>query len=340
MNPIAASVAVILLATGCSSGSEGPAAGQARTAEDLLSVAKGQRDASFQRKLALRLAKRKNCGAALFHWQRAQALAKKQSGAKPPEALIRCAKMLFPKAEETKLSELASLWRALQTPRVFLPAAVTFFGSNDQEKHWAAAQCKKPQPCDMDRWPLLSEVSLPSFTMSRTEVTVGQWNLCVRTGGCQGRVSGPKRLPVTDLDLSQAESYCHWAGGRLPTEQEWERAARPGAVPLVLWPWGNHWVAGCAALEQPDKKGPAPVGTHPCDLSEAGVADMAGNVAEWVRPSPGLRRDLGLVKGGSWSDPRWRGTVFARIVVPTDHRDAHLGFRCVWPGSKRPGGRN
>ncbi len=341
MKWLAAAAGLVFLAA-CRSGPHQILANRPRGTENLLVVVEAADRGPAQRALARRLAKQGHCAAALFHWSWANRLEKKnKTKNRSTPFLSACSKRLKPRRPAPFHGSQARLWRALRSARVFLPAVSTYYGSNDAEKAWAASQCNRQRRCAIESWPPLTRVHLSAFSMSRTEVTVSAWNRCVKAGACSRAAKGATLRPVTGIDMQQAENFCRWAGGRLPTEQEWERAARPVHQALVLWPWGNHWLGDCAWIEQPEKAGPAPVGTHPCDLSPEGLVDMAGNVAEWTRPAtPERRRGLGLVKGGAWSDPRWRASIFARQVVSRDRRDPHLGFRCVWPEPQKPARRN
>jgi formylglycine-generating enzyme required for sulfatase activity len=159
---------------------------------------------------------------------------------------------------------------------------------------------------------------------------------------------GEDHHPVTDTDWYDADAYCRWAGKRLPTEEEWEKAARgPNGQ---VWPWGNqHDVARANTLES-GRDWAEPVGSHPEGISPYGVYDMAGNVWEWTSswyqayPGNQLQRSAygekqRVARGGSWHTPL---SPFARSAHrytpdqwPVDQRDENWhtgfdkGFRCV-----------
>jgi formylglycine-generating enzyme required for sulfatase activity len=130
-------------------------------------------------------------------------------------------------------------------------------------------------------------VSLDEYWIDRTEVTNAQFRGCVEAGVC----SEPK--PWSDPNLNSdaqpalvvwesADTYCQWVGGRLPSEAEWEKAAR--GMDGRQWPWGNEFIADNANLSS-DADGygfTAPVGSFPSGASPYGLLDMAGNAAEWV----------------------------------------------------------
>lgn len=154
---------------------------------------------------------------------------------------------------------------------------------------------------------------VPGFWIGRTEVTNTQYLAFVRATGHsppkhweRGKIpSGTERFPVVFVDRSDAEAYCKWAGLRLPTEVEWERAARGSDG--RLFPWGDDWSVGsCRSFQTVTgsevvvdwetwlseyerwseahsgiREGVADVGSYPRDRSPFGCLDMAGNVFEW-----------------------------------------------------------
>jgi serine/threonine-protein kinase len=147
--------------------------------------------------------------------------------------------------------------------------------------------------------------------------------------------AGAARQPVTGVSWEDANAYAHWIGKRLPTEEEWEFAAR-GPKDL-LYPWGNSWKPGCANAGKagPSTKGMADVGTHDCG-SPSGAMDMIGNAWEWTAadwapyphgqlrdaPKPGEK----VIRGGSWQSPQTVTSTFrAGLVGPADE----TGFRCA-----------
>jgi eukaryotic-like serine/threonine-protein kinase len=147
---------------------------------------------------------------------------------------------------------------------------------------------------------------------------------------------GAADLPVTGVTRYEAAAYAAWAGGRLPTVFEWDKAARDGAeAPRgVAMPWGEHFaerdVHGRANFE-----GTAllPVGSRPFGISPFGAHDMAGNAAEWAVGASGPDGVHHLAVGGSWRDPiylfGWRGSSGAF------HSSDAIGFRVArsLPGS-------
>lgn len=188
-------------------------------------------------------------------------------------------------------------------------------------------------------------VKLPAFWIDRYEVTEAEYATFVQQAGHQaprlwaGRPVRRDDHPVGDLSWDDADAYCSWAGKRLPTEAEWEKAAR--GEDGRLWPWGSEYRAGTANLQDSGRDDTSPVGSHPNDVSPYGVYDMAGNVMEWTaswyEPYPGstlARPDFGqkyrVLKGGAWTTPPLpfsRAANRHAIAPKWDH--PHFGARCA-----------
>lgn len=263
-------------------------------------------------------------------------------------------------------------------PRVHFDAGTFVMGSSAIEMVRATMICKKETLrglCDEVAQRFRAEglahrVTVSGFALDRTEVTVQDYRTCVRLGRCAPpafSIGDPRydrpRLPVTHVRWQDAASYCQFVGARLPTEAEWEFAAR--GKDSRTFPWGNvqhpsicnHGSFGSIDLD--DRDGHlelAEVGAMADCRSPEGVQDLAGNVAEWVSdyfdqdeegfghkgdpavdPKGPASGAYHVVKGGSFRDgmPWLRGAARTTLAAAfaTD-----VGFRCVVPDppSARP----
>jgi formylglycine-generating enzyme required for sulfatase activity len=126
-------------------------------------------------------------------------------------------------------------------------------------------------------------VYLPDFQISKYPVTNAQYKAFVDATGRGAPWDYPKDKadhPVTRVNLRAAWAFCHWAGCRLPTEVEWEKAAR--GTDGREYPWGNEWREGCCNSREANVLGTTPVGYYEAGASPYGVYDMAGNAWEWT----------------------------------------------------------
>jgi formylglycine-generating enzyme required for sulfatase activity len=209
------------------------------------------------------------------------------------------------------------------------------------------------------------EVSVAGFWIDRTEVTNDEYRVCVRAGACtpphRTEVFDDPRFgnhPVTWVDWFQARAYAGWAGKRLPSETEWELAARAGSE--FPFPWGISWEPGRAnamgAYRRDVWHDSAPVAGF--TANRWGIYDLIGNAAEWVddvyqdrlddvprdgRPryqenGPATERRR-VVRGGGHDDPPPRQRVSQRRARRPNDFNRSVGFRCVADDEAGRGGR-
>ena len=258
---------------------------------------------------------------------------------------------------------------------VFVPAGSFQMGSDYRQQAYARAICRQYVGSDAtaqcraanygDESPA-HLVTLESFWIDRMEVTNAQYALCVASGACSAPGASNDRgeptnyadsafidHPVVMVSLSAARSYCGWAGGRLPTEAEWEYAARGPSG--LIFPWGdafdgtrlNYCDLTCSAgpndpVTDDGYPRTAPVGSFPTGASWVGALDMAGNVREWVadwygpytansqtEPTVPVSGTLNVPRGGSWLDnPSLVRSANRGGNQPGYSRD-YYGFRCA-----------
>jgi formylglycine-generating enzyme required for sulfatase activity len=186
-------------------------------------------------------------------------------------------------------------------------------------------------------------VTLSSFLIDRMEVTQAMYARCVVARRCPAKNVNLQRdpdLPMTDVSWHEARTFCAWAGGRLPTEAEWEKAARGPDGREYPWGnepdcsrgnWGNFEGEGpCAQAGQSHNPGhPVAVGSYPRGASPYGVLDLAGNVWEWVEDRYETAPDRRVVRGGSCCSYFVAPRAANRNAWDPAHRDGDLGFRCA-----------
>jgi formylglycine-generating enzyme len=189
-------------------------------------------------------------------------------------------------------------------------------------------------------------VSIPAFLMDRYEVTNQLYAEFVRaTKRSQPRhwmngVFAPEtaKHPVYNVSWADAKDFCAWQEKRLPTEAEWERAAR-GGLEAKDYPNGDEVKKSDARFDNP--AGPGPVGQFA--PNGFGLYDMAGGMTEWTadwfdhdyyrkgvndNPPGPPNGQYKVIRGGAWSDPSKRITVFFRNWVRPEQKSPNIGFRC------------
>ena len=181
------------------------------------------------------------------------------------------------------------------------------------------------------------------FYIDKLEVTNQDYSEFIRQQRRQAPVNwvdgayspGEAKFPVVNVSWFDARDYCEWRGKRLPTEQEWEFAAR--GKENLLYPYGNQWKPQFSNAGETNLKKPQAVGSYPDGASPFGIMDMAGNVAEWTdsdyNPYSGSKAkpDDGnkIIRGGSFINPASQQTATDRFFNRPTRTIDYVGFRCA-----------
>lgn len=201
--------------------------------------------------------------------------------------------------------------------------------------------------CAEDEFPPKDIEYLAEFHLATTETSWRSYRICVEAGVCNPptwKTEPPAdTFPVTHVSWSDASTFCSWVGGRLPTELEWEWAARanpPGESPKLSPDKTNHGSSVCCSEDPGDgwaQTGPV----NEVGINDRGLVGMAGNVAEWTSSqySTSLQEvsseaesgDLMTVRGGSWIQPPVMSRPSAREALGAVRHSGAVGFRCSWP---------
>ena len=244
---------------------------------------------------------------------------------------------------------------------VLVPAGPFAMGRDAMtlQKEWEKCPKECGAEANLDRAGPARVVTLEAFYIDRYEVTNAQYRKCVEATGCS-LPGAPKDLlepakerhPVTGVSWDQARVYCKWRSDRLPTEAEWEKAAR--GTDNRLYPWGDSvdgrrgtFCDSTCAYAHADKnyndgvEGIAPVGSYPDGVSPYGVYDMGGNVFEWVedgyQPYPGYlgpewevqKTPLKVMRGGCWFSCAYQMVVSLRLGLKPSEQGNATGIRCA-----------
>jgi formylglycine-generating enzyme required for sulfatase activity len=273
----------------------------------------------------------------------------------------------LPTATPTSLPGITKIRSNDNAVMVYVPEGEFILGSDEEDVE--ADENEKPQTI----------IFLEAFWIDRYEVTNAQYKKFVDATNYKvpfidagwatpynwtNRTypEGLEDYPVLLVDWNDAQAYCAWAGARLPTEAEWEKAAR--GTDGRTYPWGDEIPSceyaviyegkpiiieneqfGCGQIR------PWPVGSKPAGVSSYGALDMVGNVWEWTssldlsypyspddgRESPEANGSR-IARGGSWDDPNVAKRVRPayRLDLPPDARNISLGLRCAISAQTTP----
>lgn len=197
---------------------------------------------------------------------------------------------------------------------------------------------------------------MSTFWLAKTDVTVAAYERCVNAGACNKPNTDKETCnygrrrdhPVNCVDWNQANAFCSWIGGRLPSAEEWEYAAKSGES--RIFPWGNEPVSAQRAnfcdrrchQANPDFKyfddsmddgyaATSPVNAFPAGATKWGLLDMAGNVWNWTASDYDAKTKE--LRGGGWNvRPQALRASNRGWGDDPSYRDDHIGFRCGLPG--------
>ena len=170
------------------------------------------------------------------------------------------------------------------------------------------------------------EIDLPAFKIDKYEVTNEQYAKVVKTHKYEPEDA---HKPVVFVSLNEAEAYCNAIGKRLPSEEEWEKAAR--GTDGRLYPWGDDFIEEAAVTKETTPAGQKAqeVGSREKGKSPYGAMDMAGNVWEWTT---GYDERYSILRGGSYYEEAWASQVISTLhSIPEDGKE-YIGFRCAKGG--------
>lgn len=226
-----------------------------------------------------------------------------------------------------------TLWRtgALLALALLVAGVVTVGGIS-----WALRASEPVLPTRLLKPTPPTAVAVGGLWMDRTEVTRARWQTCLDQGACTGDApTGEPDLPVVGVTWIQAGAFCAWAGGRLPTEEEWDAAAFPDGAP---WPWGDAPLDCTRANIEGCDGALRPVEATPAGASADGVRDLIGNAWEWTatehrsRPRLFRRTVTGhkVIKGGSFQTAAADVEAPARYHAHHGHHSDMYSLRCVY----------
>lgn len=267
---------------------------------------------------------------------------------------------LIPTLSPTETPQAEEASKGNEESLIYIPAGEFWMGSegvdapeNEQPQHKVSLD---------DFWIYETEVTNAMFedfvqeTGYQTSVEKSGWSYTFdgvawqKTSGAYWRqpegkgssLRGREGHPVVHISWYDANTYCLWSGGRLPTEAEWEKAAR--GTTNAQYPWGNNAPTAQLLNFESNIMNTVPVGSYPQGKSIYGVYDMSGNVWEWVsdwydseyyqhspssNPQGAESGNTHVFRGGSWDDEASSVTATVRVGFDPATTSASIGFRCV-----------
>ncbi|MBM3239487.1 hypothetical protein FJZ31_24605 [Candidatus Poribacteria bacterium] len=231
---------------------------------------------------------------------------------------------------------------------IYIPEGEFIMGTSDEQIDILLRQFPDRKRSLVDDEKPQHRVYLDGYWIYKYEVTVAQYRkFCQETKRQMPEEPSwgwQAEHPIVNVTWNDAVAYCQWAGVELPTEAQWEKAAR--GTGGRIWPWGNKWDANKCNNSQTGPQKTTPVGNYPQGASPYGVMDMVGNVSEWCAdwydenyyqnsparnpqgPSSGKWR---VLRGGSWLlNPDHLRVAYRYWFLPA-YRSSVIGFRCTSP---------
>ncbi|MFQ5780320.1 MAG: formylglycine-generating enzyme family protein [Nitrospiria bacterium] len=235
------------------------------------------------------------------------------------------------------LTKLGAAESPKENPMVFIPAGEFVMGSEDGGFN------EKPR----------RTVYLDAYEINQLEVSQFHYAEFVKATNHRSPLSryvkniellNHPNQPAVYVSWEDAYDYCRWRGARLPTEAEWEKAAR--GVQGLVWPWEGEFKPALANFSGDEDEGvyTTIVGSYEKDKSPYGLYDMAGNVREWVQdwyeeqyyqhaparnPKGPDHGEMKTLRGSSWNDSHFSGRTTSRLKMFPFYRDTTVGFRCA-----------
>jgi len=259
----------------------------------------------------------------------------------------------FPGDDYAKQAQ-SDLRHVLNVPKgmVYVPPGDLIMGSTEEQIKSALAGQDTYKKADFEDEIPRHVVKVNAFYIDMREVACEEYRKFIEStkrepplNWLRGRpMAGKEKHPVIMVSYEDAEAYATWVNKRLPTEAEWELAAR--GTDGRVFPWGNEYQEGTGNIMSGKRLFTRPVGSYPAGASPCGCLDMIGNAAEWVAgwyaPYPGAKfrsKKFGethrMVRGGSWQTPAPAGARCARRMAVTAKSDDYytdyitIGFRCA-----------